>query len=102
MILDDESRHHRIIAEMLRRVDSDLSEVDLQPSVPGAVLPGADFFEATSELLALEKDDDRELRHLRRLMRHEPKSSLLPLLVDMLLLDTEKHITILRFIQDHA
>jgi rubrerythrin len=102
MIVDDEARHHRMITEMLRRVDSDLYEMDLEPSVPAGIRPGADFFHATSELLQLEKEDERELRRLRHMMRNEPDGSLMPLLVDILLLDTRKHITMLQFIGRHA
>jgi rubrerythrin len=102
MIVDEEARHHRMITEMLRRVDSDLYEIDLEPSVPAGIRPGADFFQATSELLELEKEDEHELRRLRHMMRNEPDGSLLPLLVDLLLLDTQKHITMLRFIEKHA
>ena len=55
----------------------------------------------TRRLLAFEKSDAKELRQLRKVLRHTPRSSLQPLLVDLMLHDTAKHISILEFIRDH-
>src|SRR5689334_587944 len=102
LILEDEARHHRMIGDMMRRIESDLTEVEMRPNVPRSIIPDAGLYDATDTLLELEKDDQRELRRLGRLMRNEPNGSLLPLLVELLQHDTAKHIAILRFIQDHA
>lgn len=103
LILEDEERHHRVILEMLNQLHSFVWEVELQPSVPGAVKPlDRPLLEATRQLLALEKDDAKELRRLRKELRHGPRSSLLPLLVNLMVHDTAKHIEILEFIRAHA
>jgi len=103
LILEDEERHHRVILEMLNQLHSVVWEVELRPSVPGVVKPlDPALLEATRQLLAMEKADAKELRRLRKELRHGPRSSLLPLLVNLMIHDTAKHIEILGFIRAHA
>jgi rubrerythrin len=102
LILEDEEHHHQLIADMANRVSSEVNDVDLQPAVPTGVHGDDALVQKVRELLDLEEDDARELRRLRRKLRHEPPSSLLPLLADLISHDTEKHIAILRFICRHA
>jgi hypothetical protein len=103
LILEDEQRHHRIIAEMLNQLQSFVWETDVGDSVPGAV-SGSDvgLLDETKRLLALERQDEKELRRLRKALRQEPSSSLLPLLASLMLHDTAKHIDILGFIRKAA
>jgi rubrerythrin len=102
LILEDEQRHHRVFAEMANELKSFVWEVEVEPRVP-AMVDRADpeLLEETKRLLAFEKSDAKELRQLRRALRHAPRSSLQPLLVDLMLHDTAKHISILEFIRDH-
>jgi len=103
MILEDERRHHRLIEEMLHQIESFLWDVEVEPKVPylrRRVDP--ELREATDELLALEREDADELRRLRRQVRSQPSSSLLPLLVDLMVHDTAKHIEILKVIRAHT
>jgi len=103
LILEDEERHHRVIAEMLNQLQSFVWEVDLQPSVPGMGRQADLAVPAeTQQLLALEREDAKELRRLRKELRHSPRSSLLPLLVNLMIHDTAKHIEILKFIRAHV
>jgi hypothetical protein len=100
LILEDEERHHQVFAEMANQIRSIVWEVDVEPRVP-AMTPRDDpqLLAETRRLLAFEKDDAKELRELRRALRHSPPSSLHPLLVDLMLHDTAKHIAILEHIQ---
>jgi hypothetical protein len=50
-------------------------------------------------LLAFEIEDAKQLRKLRKALRGSPKSWLHPLLVDLMLHDTAKHIAILKHIR---
>ena len=103
LILEDEERHHRVILEMLNQLHSFVWDVELRPSVPGRLKPlDPSLLEATRQLLAMEKADAKELRRLRKELRHGPRSSLLPLLVNLMIHDTAKHIEILQFIRAHA
>jgi rubrerythrin len=100
MIIEDEQRHHQMLADMLNLVHSQNEDIDLEPRAPGAISVDEVAFEATELLLAAEREDERELRRLRKELRHEPSGSLLPLLVDLMLTDTGKHIHILEFVAD--
>lgn len=102
LILDDERRHHRVFDEMANELKSFLWEVPVEPRVP-SIAPRRDaaLLAQTEALLAFENEDRKELRHLQKALRHSPRSSLHPLLVELMLHDTAKHVAILTFIRDH-
>ena len=102
LILEDEKRHHRVFAEMANELKSFVWEVEVEPRVP-AMSPRPDpaLLDETRRLLAFEKADAKELRRLRKALRHSLNSSLHPLLVDLMLHDTAKHIAILKHIRTH-
>ena len=60
------------------------------------------LLDTTRQLIARERADAKELRQLRRDFHTMPKASLLPLLVELMLHDTAKHIEILRFIRTYS
>ena len=101
LILDDEERHHRVFAEMANEIKSFVWEVPVEPKVP-TMVPRTDpaLLAETRRLLAFETEDAKQLRQLRKELRHSPKSSLHPLLVDLMLHDTAKHIAILKHIRN--
>lgn len=104
LIIADEERHHDVITEMANRIDSwIIREVTIEPSTP-ALSPRVDrvLLEQTRQLIALERQDARELRLLQKKLRHTPPTSLLPLLVNLMLRDTATHIEILRFIRTYT
>lgn len=102
LIIEDERRHHRVFEEMANELKSFVWEVEVQPRVPSATTrKDPALLAETKKLLAFEKQDAKELRQLQKLLRQGPKSSLHPLLVDVMLHDTAKHIAILEFIRDH-
>lgn len=101
LILDDEQIHHRLFEEMANELKSFVWEVDIEPRVPAMpdrTAPAT--LQQTEALLAVERADAKELRRLRRALRHSPRSSLHPLLVDLMLHDTQKHIAILEYVRD--
>jgi rubrerythrin len=100
LILEDEERHHRVFGEMANSINSFVWELDVEPKVPPLVARSdAELLAETRRLLAFEKQDAKELRHLRKAIKHSPKSSLHPLLVELMLHDTAKHIAILEHIR---
>jgi hypothetical protein len=102
LILDDEYRHHQMFAEMANALRSFLWEVPVRPSLPSMpVHSDPDLLAETKRLLAFEKHDAKELRKLRKTLKHSPSSSLDPLMVELMLHDTAKHIAILEFIEAH-
>lgn len=105
LIMDDETRHHHQIADML---NDELHPFrwyeDNPPTVPTMkVRDDPVLRQETDRLLAFEKEDMKELRRLRKELRwshgNPHGDPLLPLLVDLMLRDTAKHIDILQFIR---
>jgi Mn-containing catalase len=103
MVLEDERRHHQMIREMLNQIQSYLWETDVEPQVPYLhVHHDPELRGATDRLLKLEREDAKELRKLRRQVKDQPSSSMLPLLVELMLHDTAKHVQILKLIRAHV
>ena len=103
LILEEEDRHHHVIAEMANRISSWDQGIDIEPNTP-AITPRVDrkLLEATHELTTLERQDAKALGDLKHELRDTPPTSLLPLLVTLMLHDTAKHIEILQFIHDYG
>jgi len=103
LIMDDEERHHEVIREMANRVESWMQDVRVEPSTPSlSPQVDPDLLEETRRLIALERQDAKELRLLQKELRYAPPTSLLPLLVKLMLHDTARHIEILRFIRAYT
>jgi len=103
LIMDDERRHHAQLNEMLHKLQSFVWEVEVKPTVPSLRLRNdPELRRQTEELLAFEKADAKELRQLRKELGRQHGFPLMPLLVDLMIQDTDKHLAILRFIRDRA
>lgn len=105
LILDDERRHHQLLAELANAVawggNAD-GDVDAMPDLYPKGKAAPSFAEETKELLATERRDREELRRLRRELKPYHGNTMWPLIIDLMLLDTEKHTKILRFISKYA
>ncbi|HEX2785333.1 MAG TPA: hypothetical protein VHN36_17240 [Ilumatobacteraceae bacterium] len=102
LILADEERHHRQFAEMANEILSVVSELPVEPCLPSIdTRSDPDLLAETKRLLAFERADAKELRRLRKTLRHGSRASLSPLFADLMLHDTAKHIAILEFIKEH-
>jgi rubrerythrin len=101
LIIEDERRHHVVLAEIAEAIAWG-GVHDARPSIPRPVEGGADaeLIEETKKLLASEKSDRAELRRLRRRLRSY-SGTIWPLLIDLMLRDTQKHTRILRYIVRH-
>ncbi len=103
MILDDESRHHKLFTEILNSLDSKIRWEDISPRVPPQRMPIYDRDEllaTTNHLLELERTDAKELKRLRKAWaRDGGEFGLWAVLVKSAELDTEKHIHILRYLR---
>lgn len=103
LIIDDERRHHRVLEEMANSV----AWGGFDPGHPVDRLPGLDQAASdelrlqTRRLLEFERQDARALKALRRSLKDYADTTVWRLLVDTLLLDTEKHERILGFILEH-
>lgn len=106
-ILEDERRHHRIVEELANSIAWDGCERDGEVAkVPDLGPRGetSDFMAETRRLLAIEKQDRRELRRLRKQLHNDnyDDTTVWALLVDTMIVDTGKHMRILRFLLNHV
>ena len=103
LLIEDEERHHQMISEMANRIDAWIQGRSIEPSTP-PLSPRVDrsLLEETRRLIALEREDAKELRLLQKELRYAPATSLLPLLVKLMHQDTARHIEILRFIRTYT
>jgi rubrerythrin len=105
MILEDERRHHRTFRELVNRLRSDIDWRDNGPMVPylkGDSAGSKALIEATDRFLAFERDDEKSLKQLHKELRPVRDTTLFSLLVELMALDTKKHIAILEFIRNTA
>ena len=101
LILADEERHHELFAKMANEIRSILWEVPVEPRLPAmSARPDAELLAETKRLLAFEKQDAKELRALRKSLAPASDYSMDPLMVELMLHDTAKHITILEYIEE--
>ncbi|HLX77611.1 MAG TPA: ferritin family protein [Acidimicrobiales bacterium] len=104
LIAEEEERHHALMAEIANAIRRDFRHEIFEPAVPELTetpLP-LGLVGATLEMLAIEENDERELRRLASELVASPRQTMWPLLVEMLIADTEKHAAILRFILQRA
>lgn len=105
LIIADEARHHQMFRELVNRVRSDIDFREYGPQVP-YIGPRADtaevLLEATDRFLVFEREDETALRRLKKELRPVRDTTLFSLLVELMELDTKKHIAILEFIRRKA
>lgn len=102
-IIDDERRHHMLMTQMLAMARATLRPEEADADVPRLTHRTDPALRAAIDrLLELEREDADELRLLQRELRSIPESSMLPLLVEMMYLDTAKHIEILKVLRHHV
>src|SRR5439155_20205917 len=105
LILEDEARHHRLFRELVNRLKSDIDWKEYGPQVPylGAARGDREqLVDATQRFLDFEHEDEKSLQRLQKELRPYRDTTLFSLLVQLMQLDTKKHIAILKFIQRSA
>lgn len=105
LILEDEIRHHRLLAELARSIATSASADGSPSPIPrlGDLSDDSDaVLDATARLLANERDDERSLAALAKELRDYKDTTMWSLLVEVIRHDNAKHQTILRFIEQHA
>ena len=97
LILEDEARHHRVFEEIVHAVRGSVRWEHIEPKVPDrsrSPLP-EELRQLTARFLAAEREDRRHLRSLRQRLEPVANTTLWPLLVQLMELDTDKHLLIL-------
>jgi len=106
LIVEDERRHHRILKELANTIAWNVLAWSPGTRVPEKVVPvlskidrdDRSFWAETKGLLKHERDDRARLRALRRQLRKHYSEDLWLMLLDLLIIDTTKHIKILQFL----
>jgi len=97
MILDDEHRHHALFEEMSAAA---LGERDGLPRVPSPTPACArELLEPTERFLDAERADGEQLRRLRKELGPVRDETLWPLLVELMEIDTRKHVLVLEYLR---
>jgi rubrerythrin len=105
LLVEDEIRHHRLFTQLADSLKDEALAGGKNPSVPYLDFNRADreaVLDATKQLMENEEHDVHELKRLQRELRDVKDTSLWIVLVDLMERDTEKHIAILRFVQNHV
>ena len=104
LIVEDEVRHHQLLVELANRIAWGFSSERPAAATPDAFpLDGAasELARETKALLEEEEKDRSALRTLRHQVSDYEDTTLWPVVIDMMLADTDKHAAILRYILRH-
>jgi hypothetical protein len=105
MLAADERRHHALFTDLASALRTSAELSPEEPAVPRLDFRTSDLGDVlalTRELIKGEEDDLHELKGLRKELGDLEDTTLWALLVDTMRLDTEKHLTMLRFVEQHA
>jgi ferritin len=104
LILDDERRHHQLLAELAESVHTSAELGNGPRPVPHLdVHRDRDrILELTAQYIAVEEEDNRELKRLARDVKAVGDTTLWRLMLEIIMADNEKHRRILSFIRDRA
>jgi hypothetical protein len=104
LIMDDEVRHHAMLTELLDTIRSSVERVPPERQLPHLRPPadGEALVEAVTRLAEFEREDAHDFRQLQKELHDVRDTTIWSLVVELMQLDTEKHIRILHFIKDHA
>jgi hypothetical protein len=102
LIAEDERRHHGLYEDWIESLKAiaELQFAGLPPVITDD--DAADLVSTTERLLEFERNDAAELKQLERQIKDLKDTTLWGLVVEIMRMDTEKHIRILDFIRTHA
>ena len=104
LILADEVRHHQLFGEMLNTLRAEMDQRDITPRLPHfrPAQVSDELLLETRRLLQLEQRDSQELKRLKRQLEQVDDTRWWSVLVDVMRLDTKKHILLLELIEEHS
>lgn len=104
LILDDERRHHKMLNELAQSIRTS-AELSGEPTpIPRLDLhhDREQILAATERFLAVEEEDNRELKRLSKELKDVRDTTLWQLVLELIKADNEKHRRILSFIRDRG
>jgi len=102
LIAEDERRHHGLYEDWIESLKAiaELQFAGLPPVITGH--DAEDLVATTEKLLEFERNDSIELKALEKQIKDLKDTTLWGLVIEIMRMDTEKHIRILEFIREHA
>jgi hypothetical protein len=103
LIMEDERRHHRLFEEWCNALRGVAQFRTVDPQVPDLVrTERPDEVAATVRtFLDAERADKRDLDRLKKLVKDVRSDTLWDVLIEVMELDTRKHIALLKFLEGH-
>jgi rubrerythrin len=104
LILEDERRHHKMLDQLAQSIRTS-AELSTEPTpVPplDLRLDRERILALTEQFIAVEEEDDKELKRLGKELKDVRHTTLWKLVLDIIQADNEKHRRILGFIRDRA
>jgi hypothetical protein len=99
LIIEDEERHHALMARLAQEA-REAEEADGNTVVPQFSPGDVDrLLEPTERFLDAERDDRRRLRALASALKPLRDTNVWPLVIELMELDTRKHIRILEYLR---
>ncbi|HET7652215.1 MAG TPA: hypothetical protein VFK42_04205 [Acidimicrobiales bacterium] len=103
LILEDERRHHQLFERMSATALGEASGEEATPPPPQLTPEdAARVLPPTERFLAAEKEDRHHLAELRKQLKPARDDTLWELIIELLELDTAKHVRILEYVRDRA
>jgi len=104
LIAEDEARHHRLFEQWAQTIEDMGVWMETPDGVPDLVREPdpAGLIAAVDDLLEVEQQDVHELKKLEKSLKDVRRTTVWPLLAELMAIDTRKHIMILDFLRDHA
>jgi rubrerythrin len=102
LIMEDEQRHHRLLVDLATAIAWEPLDGDDARVPPLGWHVDRELADAARRLREYEEKDRRELKALRKKLRPFEDTTIWALMVQLILLDTEKHATILEFLERHS
>jgi len=99
LIIEDEERHHELMAQIAREARGDGDPAESSPAPRFSAEEAATLLELTERFLAAEREDRRRLRALSRTLAPLRDDNLWPLTVELMEIDTGKHLRILDYLR---
>jgi rubrerythrin len=103
LVMEDERRHHRLFDEWCNALRANAEMHEVEPQVPYLAKTDRpdDVLASVRTFLAAERADEKDLARLKKLVKDVRNTTLWNVLLDVMELDTRKHITLLEFIERH-
>jgi rubrerythrin len=99
LIIEDEERHHQLMGRMAREARGDGRDEGASAAPRFSPEDANRLLELTERFLDAEREDRRRLRALADTLRPLEHDSLWPLMLELMEIDTRKHVRVLEYLR---